>query len=51
MTGEAVMAWKQDVDVREALDNARDLARHADERGYRRICDAERHNIRASPVR
>ena len=49
MTGEAVMAWKQDVDVSGALDNARDLARHADERGYRRIWDAERRNIRASP--
>jgi luciferase family oxidoreductase group 1 len=32
-------------DARGALDNARDLARHAESRGYRRIWVAEHHNM------
>lgn len=34
-----------DTDERAALDNARDLARHAERRGYRRFWVAEHHNI------
>lgn len=34
-----------DTDARAALDNARDLARHAEELGYRRFWVAEHHNI------
>src|ERR1700722_7480231 len=32
-------------DARAALDNARDLARHAEDRGYRRFWVAEHHNM------
>ena len=35
----------EDTDARGALDNARDLARHAERLGYRRIWVAEHHNI------
>ena len=35
----------EDTDARAALDNARDLARHAEEWGYRRFWVAEHHNI------
>jgi luciferase family oxidoreductase group 1 len=35
----------QDTDARGALDNARDLARHAEALGYRRIWVAEHHNF------
>ena len=35
----------QDTDARGALDNARDLARHAEDWGYRRFWVAEHHNM------
>lgn len=35
----------EDTDARGALDNARDLARHAEDWGYRRIWVAEHHNM------
>ena len=35
----------QDTDARGALDNARDLAAHAESLGYRRIWVAEHHNM------
>lgn len=35
----------EDTDARGALDNARDLARHAEDFGYRRIWVAEHHNM------
>jgi luciferase family oxidoreductase group 1 len=35
----------QETDARGALDNARDLARHAETQGYRRIWVAEHHNF------
>ncbi len=35
----------EDTDARTALDNARDLARHAEQWGYRRFWVAEHHNI------
>ena len=35
----------QEIDARGALDNARDLARHAEALGYRRIWVAEHHNF------
>ncbi len=41
----------QATDARGALDNARDLAAHAETWGYRRIWVAEHHNMAASPVR
>jgi len=36
----------EDTDAKGALDNARDLARHAESLGYRRIWVAEHHNMR-----
>ena len=36
----------EDTDAKGALDNARDLARHAEDLGYRRIWVAEHHNMR-----
>jgi luciferase family oxidoreductase group 1 len=36
----------EDTDAKGALDNARDLARHAERLGYRRIWVAEHHNMR-----
>lgn len=35
----------EDTDARAALDNARDLARHAEDRGYNRLWVAEHHNM------
>ena len=35
----------EETDARGALDNARDLAAHAEEWGYRRIWVAEHHNM------
>src|SRR5690606_20262887 len=35
----------EDTGIRDALDNARDLARHAEEWGYQRLWVAEHHNI------
>ena len=35
----------EDTDARGALDNARDLAAHAEKWGYRRIWVAEHHNM------
>ena len=35
----------EDVDARGALDNARDLAAHAENWGYRRLWVAEHHNM------